>query len=641
MRRLMLVIVALGLIAPEAARAAITCPSSSAIATRSSGTAPLFVFFDASGNNGSGDASTWNQDSTLTATANQSFTDLHYAWNFNDPGAGTWVTDGTSRNVADGPLAAHLFETAGSYAPTLTITNASGQSCSVTLSTITVANANTTWSGTVTACISSSGNFTGCPAGASQTTSSNWDSALSSAISGGARRILYRAGDSFNMSNTSPYTVATPGPGMIGTFGSGNANVTLTSGGSCLTMNASDWRLANQNFNNSGTVSSGSNCVNTTNYTVNPNIVVMRNTISGGFQGGIDFDPWIVPKGQEDQFAEIENRITPPNSASAAYGTYLGLHHSALLGNTIDGRQLPQASAGGPIRIGCFVSSVFAHNVVNGAQAGRQTFKMHAESNSNSNNVCQNSNSGVPAPPTNQFFEISDNVFYETSSAWDVAIDPQNTIQNEYTQDGIFERNLLDLTANGNAASALEINAERVTIRNNIFRVGTTMSGFTAVHINRRNNQVPTDHIANYSNTMYQSGSTSGNTFIQSDTTVVNSNQGGAVDSTTVRNNLLYAPGVSATLYAPTGTTNSVSDHNLSATSNPFINTNFTVGRDFQLATGSAALGTGAPLGQPPNVPVMNDFGLVLRPSPPSVGAWDSTSTVTTLTAPGQPTLMP
>src|SRR5271157_1926483 len=112
---------ALLLLLPASAGAALTCPAANAIAARTSGTAPLFVFFDASGSNGQYGASVWNQDSTLTATANQSFRDLHFQWNYGDPSSGTWGdkgignADGKSRNTDDGPFGAHVYETAGTY----------------------------------------------------------------------------------------------------------------------------------------------------------------------------------------------------------------------------------------------------------------------------------------------------------------------------------------------------------------------------------------------------------------------------------------------------------------------------------------------------------------------------------------------
>lgn len=84
-------------------------------ASRLSGVAPLAVFFDATA-------------TTATATT-RPFHDIEYKWNFGDPAGspvnGTTWTNGSragasSRNAATGPVAAHVFETPGTYTVALT-----------------------------------------------------------------------------------------------------------------------------------------------------------------------------------------------------------------------------------------------------------------------------------------------------------------------------------------------------------------------------------------------------------------------------------------------------------------------------------------------------------------------------------------
>src|SRR5438309_1319360 len=123
----------LGLLVSAPAQAAIQI---SLVPARTSGVAPLAVFFDATG----------TTDSSETSSP---FHDLDYAWNFGDPGAGTWAYGSgnsvdscgggmggqqsycgaiwnTSKNLAYGATAAHVFEAPGNYLVTLTVTGPSG-----------------------------------------------------------------------------------------------------------------------------------------------------------------------------------------------------------------------------------------------------------------------------------------------------------------------------------------------------------------------------------------------------------------------------------------------------------------------------------------------------------------------------------
>lgn len=80
-----------------------------AAASRTGGVAPLGVFFNA------------DVDS-LT----QAFHLLEYTWDFGDPAGGTWADSGASKNTDKGPVAAHVFETAGDYTVTLTVRDSTG-----------------------------------------------------------------------------------------------------------------------------------------------------------------------------------------------------------------------------------------------------------------------------------------------------------------------------------------------------------------------------------------------------------------------------------------------------------------------------------------------------------------------------------
>ena len=129
---------------------------------RTSGVAPLAVFFDASG----------TTDVGVTA---RPFHDLEYTWDFGDPTAGTWAYGAqpgvSSKNSATGPVAAHVFEKPGTY--TVTLTAFDGTNTVTTSKTITVDDPDVVFAGSGTVCMSTSGTFTNCPSGASHVTTSS------------------------------------------------------------------------------------------------------------------------------------------------------------------------------------------------------------------------------------------------------------------------------------------------------------------------------------------------------------------------------------------------------------------------------------------------------------------------------------
>ena len=180
----------------------------SAIQSRTSGIAPLAVFFDASGTGSVG-------------VTSYPFHEIQYSWNFGDSVAGAATTCGavvagegfwacgsrvgtSSKNIAYGPVAAHVFETAGTY--TVTLTAYDGTNTATQTMTVTVTSADDGFPTTNTICVSTSGTFTGCPSGASTSTSSSFSTSVNDAIST-SKRILFRmraTGSFLRTSNGSP-----------------------------------------------------------------------------------------------------------------------------------------------------------------------------------------------------------------------------------------------------------------------------------------------------------------------------------------------------------------------------------------------------------------------------------------------------
>src|SRR4030065_2651648 len=178
----------------------------SLVPARTSGVAPLAVFFDASA-------------TTDTGVTNRPFHDLEYTWSFGDASSGTWASGAqpgvSSKNSATGPVAAHVFETPGTY--TVTLTAFDGTNSATTNTTITVQDPNTVFAGSNTICFSTSGTFTGCPSGATHTTTSNFVTAIANQTT--SKRLLFRRGETFTEASTAAITVT--GPGIVGAFGIG------------------------------------------------------------------------------------------------------------------------------------------------------------------------------------------------------------------------------------------------------------------------------------------------------------------------------------------------------------------------------------------------------------------------------------
>lgn len=180
--------------------------------SRTSGTAPMCVSFDAT--------------ATTDADTTNPFRDLVYRWSFGDVNAGTWAygsNTAQSKNEARGPIAAHCYETAGTYRATLSVCDAA--KCVTTRSAaITVTAADTTFSGTNTVCIANStaiAGVGGCPTGASTPTGTSDFNAALDACKGSGKRCLFKRGDTFSSSSGTWVSLTGITNMIVGAYGSG------------------------------------------------------------------------------------------------------------------------------------------------------------------------------------------------------------------------------------------------------------------------------------------------------------------------------------------------------------------------------------------------------------------------------------
>lgn len=203
-------------------------------ANRTTGTSPAGFFFSASAEESDFDVE-------------DAYFDLRYKWTFSDPGYYTrhdstdlpWgkyydvdglpvlVEDGSTpangtflgndKNVAYGPHVAHVFDTPGIYTVTCEVQKRGQASVWQTMQ-IVVEDPDAVFAGTNTVCVSTAGNFTGAPAGATQVTS--YAAAMTAIESGPEKRVLFRRGEA--VGNTSaPSRSGGFDKLQFGAFGSG------------------------------------------------------------------------------------------------------------------------------------------------------------------------------------------------------------------------------------------------------------------------------------------------------------------------------------------------------------------------------------------------------------------------------------
>jgi PKD repeat protein len=569
----------------------------SLVPSRMTGAAPLTVFFDATG--------------TADTLTPRPFHDVEYRWDFGDPGSGVWHNGSragvASRNTATGAIAAHLFETPGIY--TVSLTALDGTNSASASVSIVVQDPEVVWAGTMTVCFSTSGDFTGAPAGARQVVASSWGgTGTPPAYAAAGTRILLRRGETW-VTAAGAATINAAGPGFIGAFGSGPApRIQAASDMGAYTSliqfgaNADDWRVADLELDGAGNATS-------------------RGLGAGGGSGARltllrlnahDLNCGVI--WTMDDSAIFDSTITR-SAGSSSYGAYIltNIQHFAFLGNFVDLNYPAYPGAVHDLRFPYLRKGVVSANTL--MPTVFTTIKMHAPSDPNTG-----------AWYSGQYSEM--NVVSDNRLVGSVlALAPQNNVRDERVRDVIVERNWFD-------GASLGISAASVTVRNNVgtylidgnwIPFGSSVRGIepapTAVRI--------------YHNSVYTAianGVNSGFSF---------ADLGSAGADVVLENNLAYAPfavedaelnmHMPIFLYnagmSPVVSAGNSSDAQIKATSPGYSASAPSQPFSFQLVAGSYALRAGT------IAPVFSDFTGALRASnggtfSPDMGAFAfSTST--------------
>ena len=435
--------------------------------SRASGVAPLAVFFDAT--------------STTATSTTRPFHELEYRWAFGESNSGTWShgakAGSASRNEAMGPIAAHVFESPGTYPVTVSAYNGSttvSYSCN-----ITVTSADQEFANSKTVCISGVGNFSGCPAGAVQVTSTDPSAAVASHIGAGNKRILFARGETFSVG--AQISINQPGPGIIGAFGSGAKPTLLNTAAigtlalsSMTTPTISDWRLMDLKIDGNGF---GGNSVGVYAAGSINNTLISRLDIQNT-SSGIKFSPSNL-----DAINNSGGGFTSPmwdglfitdntvynlvgTGATGGNGFYVAGWRVAVMGNSIDNNLNGEHG----MRSAYSDRSVWQHNTTQRVARAHMTLRSPGQGEATLAHQ-------LPGLVYTQKLLASENRFIGGAEAHAFGgTGPTNAGSNGRAREEIWEKNLMLGGAGTNGF--IGITGSEVTVRNNVLLMDPGCSWF-------------------------------------------------------------------------------------------------------------------------------------------------------------------
>lgn len=586
--------------------------NSSLVPSRTTGVAPLYIFFDASA-------------TTETSVDTRPFHDLEYRWNFGDAKAGNWANGAqagiNSKNIATGPVTSHVFEKPGTYTVALSVNDGTNKVSNSSIKVIVqdpdlvFADTNTICVGATSVPAAGNGAVGDCPVGAKRVQQSSFPAAISSYAKTG-KRLLFKRGDIFTASTSAG--IGTTGPGTIGAFGSGappvvqaSSNITMLNLSGRGTPTIKDWRIMDLDFNGQSATGVASNGGMN-------QITILRLTIrNAGFDMNFSvevLDYWNNngSKGHYiwDQLAIVDCTMT--NTQHHQGGVYIGARRFTFAGNLMEDTVAGQHVA----RFTQIVKGVVSNNTLGKQAPNKHVIKMHGptwcdSTNTTCNYLTDTPPTGIATDGINTFgyteqVVISDNKIIPGAAPWAVSMGPQNAQNDERLRNIIVERNLF--TESSSSFVSLLISGVEITTRNNIFRMAY---GNTGIAIGRRGIEPPTNKHDIYNNSFYSSAS---DIFYGVSLAKDNLNS-------IVKNNLGYAPNVSTyEMIHDQGATGLISTNNSSNLQLKKTSPLFTVSPpsgpvDFKPVTGSYTIGSGA------IAPVWSDFFLAPRTGTRDLGA--------------------
>jgi len=554
--------------------------------SRVSGVAPLSVFFDATA-------------TTSTRIANP-LQSIDYRWDFGDTAGGNWLIGSrvsVSRNTATGPVASHVFKSPGDYTVNLMVND--GGSSRIVPIQITVTDPNVVFASS-TMCVSAIGNFTGCPVGSAQLTTTDYEAAVRT-NQATHKRLLFRRGDTFLPSANGAARINTSGPGIIGAYGDGAAPKWIPETGypalylsSQSTAGISDWRVMDIEIDGQDRFTAGVSgdggidqvlLLGLNIHNVSNGIVMSASILDGA---NADGNPQHSGHTLWDQFAVVGTAVKDINNgvqAGGMVGAYISATKFTFMGNTMD------VGGGGEhvLRTPYIGRGVVSNNILANPANSKHCWQLHAPGQANTGVV----GGGLYT----EHVEAAENTFVGGVTPWAVFVGPQNTAVDERLRNLTFERNYF--VAGTGTVSGLMFRGpvSSIMVRNNIVNLSGSAAGAVEAYavgdggVGPR----PTD-IAFLNNTAYSS--------VASQFTGISI--GTVSTNVKVQGNLAYAPAATtAQMLSGTGASGLLATNNstdLQVIASPSfvsvaaVNARTVGATDFRIATGSYAIGTGIEL---------------------------------------------
>ena len=485
-----------------------------------SGVGPLAVFFTASQVNAANSVVGTTGTSTL-----KPFHDLEYRWTFGDGTSGAWAYgsgSNTSRNVARGPVAAHVFEaTGGPYTVTLQVvdgTNSVVNSCTK----VVVQDPNVVFAGTNTICVSDiglpvAGPPSGCPSGALAIGPQADFPTIISTYARPGNRVLLRGGGTFtgisNGTQLPPVGFSGTSPGILGSYSlSGTVKAILQTTDSMITggfrilriVGAQDWRLMDLEFNG-GVSNNGTQQALTGGGSISQLLLLRLDIHDIG--GGIEIPPATAPL--HDQIFLVDSSIkrlntNPLDVVTNSHGILTASSQTAIMGNLFDD------STGGRaehmIRIQFMDRGVVSNNQIQNVATGREMISLRATC---SLLTCFGGSSSFlilqGGAGATRNVVISDNfVLMNTFAGTELTqVNPADTT---LMHDVILERNFYQNQGSNSGTAVVVLVGTDVTVRNEIIDLtstgGSDSAGISVNPINPSAVVVP-DRVNIYNNTIY------------------------------------------------------------------------------------------------------------------------------------------